>query len=67
MKTAQSGGRRPPESDLDLTLAVARARGPNRMAKQRQARWDRDLWQAYVLDGPGRRGGAANEPPAEPA
>lgn len=67
MKTTRSGGRRPPESDLDLTLAVRRARGPNRMAVQRQSPWDRDLWQAYVLDGPGRRGSAANEPPPEPA
>lgn len=60
---------RPARSDLDLMLAVERTRRPNRVHARRrldrQSR-QRDLWSAYVLDGPARAR-AANEPPPEVA
>lgn len=59
---------RPARSDLDLMLAVERTRRRNRVHARRridrQSREDRDLWSAYVLDGPARAR-AANEPPPE--
>lgn len=44
-------------------LAIGQPRRRNRWGRQ----WERDLWTAYVLDGPGRPGSAANEPPPEVA
>lgn len=56
-------------SDLDLMLSVERARGPNRAVDRhrRQSRWARELWSAYVLDGPGRIARPANDRPLESA
>lgn len=55
-------------SDLELMLAIERARGPNRVrSSKNKSRWDRDLWSAYVLDGPARLRGAANDPPHDAA
>ena len=59
METQKSNIRKP--SDVDLMLAVERTRRRNRASR----RWERDLWTAYVLDGPGRLGSAANEPPPD--
>ena len=51
-------------------LAVERTRRRNRVnARHRLERHsrERDLWSAYVLDGPARPQPAANEPPPEVA
>jgi hypothetical protein len=54
-------------SDLELMLAVERAKRPNRERAGRRNGWERELWNAYVLDGPGRMTPAANVRPADSA
>jgi hypothetical protein len=49
------------KTDAELTLTVERAKSRAR----RSDHWERDLWTAYVLDGPGRPRPAANEPPPD--
>jgi hypothetical protein len=57
--------RRGSPSDVELMLAVERSRRRNRAAGKKADAWYRDLWSAYVVDGPGRLGPAVNEPPQE--
>ena len=53
-------------SDQDLVLAVERAKRRNRSSASRRDGWERELWSAYLLDGPARMR-AANGPPIESA
>jgi hypothetical protein len=53
-------------TDDELVRAIERARRPNR-SSQRRRRWERDLIDAYVVDGPGSRSPAANGPPRDTA
>ncbi len=52
-------------SDQELVLAVARAKGRNRSSANKRNGWERELWTAYLHDGPARSPGAS-EPPTDP-
>jgi hypothetical protein len=59
MHTQQPNDRESPDTTPSLTV--------ERMRRHLHAsrRSQHDLWWAYLLDGPSRLGGAANEPPPE--
>ena len=54
--------RRHRHSDIDLVLEVNRAKRRNRANATKQGGWERELWAAYLPEGPAPRPRAANEP-----